>query len=119
MPIVAPPPRAAYELMLAHFGAPDTERLVEDCNRHVEHALALDPDLAIGLSTRGTARLFFERDLDAAVHERSRSLPFLWVTPAFESLHGDPRFQALGQRLGLPSSGSAGGEVCQAAPRSR
>ncbi|MEB2353427.1 MAG: hypothetical protein OZ924_18710, partial [Burkholderiaceae bacterium] len=33
--------------------------------------------------------------LEAAVKERSTSLPFLRVTPAFDALHGDSRFEAI------------------------
>jgi hypothetical protein len=40
--------------------------------------------------------------LDAAVAERSSSLPFMCVTPAFDALHAEPRFQAHAARLGLP-----------------
>ncbi len=40
--------------------------------------------------------------LAAAARELSSSLPFMFVTPAFARLHGDPRFQALGATLGLP-----------------
>ena len=40
--------------------------------------------------------------LDAAATELSSSLSFMLVTPAFDRLQGDPRFQALGAKLGLP-----------------
>jgi tetratricopeptide (TPR) repeat protein len=40
--------------------------------------------------------------LVAAAESRSSSVPFLMVTPAFDGLHADPRFRALGTRLGLP-----------------
>jgi len=39
--------------------------------------------------------------LNAAVRERSSSLPFLRLTPAFEILHGEARFEALCRSLGL------------------
>jgi tetratricopeptide (TPR) repeat protein len=39
--------------------------------------------------------------LEVAVRNRSSSVPFLMVTPAFDSLQSDPRFQALGVSLGL------------------
>jgi len=41
--------------------------------------------------------------LQAAVRDRSSSVPFVMVTPAFDGLHRDPRFLALGATLGLPS----------------
>ncbi len=39
--------------------------------------------------------------LRRAVDERSSSLPFLCVTPAFDALHADPRFESLCAELGL------------------
>jgi TolB-like protein/Tfp pilus assembly protein PilF len=41
--------------------------------------------------------------LERAALERSSSMPFLLVTPAFRSLHGDPRLTALAAKLGLPA----------------
>jgi TolB-like protein/DNA-binding winged helix-turn-helix (wHTH) protein len=40
--------------------------------------------------------------LDAAVRERSPFLIFLQNEPDFDFLHGDPRYQAVVQRIGLP-----------------
>ena len=40
--------------------------------------------------------------LETAALNRSSSVPFLMVTPAFDALRPDPRFLALGARLGLP-----------------
>jgi TolB-like protein/Tfp pilus assembly protein PilF len=68
---------AECDLLLAHYGAPDQTHLVESCDRHVERALALDPDLGIALSTRGTARLFFRCDIDGAASDLERALGVL------------------------------------------
>ena len=40
--------------------------------------------------------------IEAAAAARSSSVPFLAVSPAFDSLHDDARFHALSARLGLP-----------------
>jgi tetratricopeptide (TPR) repeat protein len=42
--------------------------------------------------------------LEQAALERSSSVPFLLVTPAFRSLRGDPRFTSFVSRLGLPTT---------------
>jgi len=42
--------------------------------------------------------------LEQAARERSSSVPFLLVTPAFRSLRGDPRFASFVSRLGLPTT---------------
>ena len=39
--------------------------------------------------------------LDQACEERSRFVVFMRVWPVFDGLHGDPRFDALLQRVGL------------------
>ena len=41
--------------------------------------------------------------LEAAVQQRSGHLPFLSVEPSWDPLRQDPRFQALVEKLGLPS----------------
>jgi len=43
--------------------------------------------------------------LERAAGQASSSVPFLCVTPAFDGLHGDPRFQSLARDLGLPAAG--------------
>jgi TolB-like protein/Tfp pilus assembly protein PilF len=40
--------------------------------------------------------------LEQAARQRSSSVPFLRVTPAFDALHGDARFRALADSLRLP-----------------
>ena len=40
--------------------------------------------------------------LDTAARECHVSLPFMYVTPAFDGLHTDPRYRAMGPVLGLP-----------------
>jgi hypothetical protein len=40
--------------------------------------------------------------IEAAAAARISSVPFLAVSPAFDSLHKDARFHALVARLGLP-----------------
>jgi predicted Zn-dependent protease len=42
--------------------------------------------------------------LEQAGRRRSSSIPFMLVTPAFDSLHGNARFRTLGQALGLPAA---------------
>ncbi|GMV01291.1 MAG: winged helix-turn-helix domain-containing protein [Burkholderiaceae bacterium] len=68
---------AECDLLLAHYGAPDPERLIASCERNVERALVLDPELGIALSTRGAARFFFRCDLDAAARDLQRALGLL------------------------------------------
>lgn len=65
---------AECDLLLAHYGAPDPGRLIESCERHVERALALDPNLGIALATRGAARFFFRCDLDGAASDLQQAL---------------------------------------------
>ena len=40
--------------------------------------------------------------LEAAAREHSSSLPFLWLTPAFDALHAEARFRAVGAQLPAP-----------------
>lgn len=68
---------AECDMLLAHYGAPDPERLIASCERNVERALTLDPELGIALSTRGAARFFFRCDLDAAARDLRRALGVL------------------------------------------
>jgi TolB-like protein len=68
---------AECEMLLAHYGAPDQQNLIADCDSHLERALTLDPDLAIGLSTRGAARFFFRCDLAGATTDLERALMLL------------------------------------------
>lgn len=68
---------AECELMLAHYGAPGRDALLRDCEAHTTRALALDPDLAVGLSTRGTFRFFFDCDFDGAAADLDRALVLL------------------------------------------
>jgi len=44
--------------------------------------------------------------LNSAAEARSSSMPFLMVTPAFDVMHADPRFIALGKALRLPAEPS-------------
>ena len=68
---------AESEMLLAHYGAPDTEQLVAACESHLDRSLMLEPDLAIALSTRGAIRFFFKRDFDGAVTDLERALHVL------------------------------------------
>jgi len=68
---------AECEMLLAHYGAPGIEELLAECESHLERALTLEPDLAIGLSTRGALRFFFQRDLDAAARDLEQALRLL------------------------------------------
>lgn len=65
---------AECEMLLAHYGARDLRQLLADCSQHLELALSLDPDLGIGLSTRGAVRFFFERDFAGAAADVERAL---------------------------------------------
>lgn len=69
--------RAECEMLLAHYGAQGRARLLEECDRDLERALTLEPDLAIALSTRGAVRFFFRRDLDGAAADLQRALSSL------------------------------------------
>jgi TolB-like protein/DNA-binding winged helix-turn-helix (wHTH) protein/Tfp pilus assembly protein PilF len=69
--------RAECELLLMHYGAATAAALLEPCREHLERALALEPDLGIGLSTRGALRFFFELDFDGAQHDLTRALAIL------------------------------------------
>lgn len=69
--------RAECELLLMHYGAATAAALLEPCREHLERALAIDPDLGIGLSTRGALRFFFELDFDGAQRDLARALAIL------------------------------------------
>lgn len=69
--------RAECEMLLAHYGAAGPEHLLADCEGHLERALTLDPDLGIGLATRGAVRFFFKRDFDGAGQDLDRALGLL------------------------------------------
>jgi TolB-like protein/Tfp pilus assembly protein PilF len=68
---------AECEMLLAHYGAAGVAELLEDCEEHLERALTLEPDLAIGLATRGALRFFFSRDFDGAAADLGRALTLL------------------------------------------
>ena len=68
---------AECEMLLAHYGAAGVAELLEDCEEHLERALTLEPDHAIGLATRGALRFFFRRDLDGAAADLGRALALL------------------------------------------
>jgi TolB-like protein len=66
--------RAECEMLLMHYGAAPTAELLDVCGAHLERALALDPELGIGLSTRGAMRFFFALDLDGAARDLEQAL---------------------------------------------
>jgi TolB-like protein len=68
---------AECQMLLAHYGAAGTARLVAQCERGVERALTLDSDLAIALSARGGVRFFFRYDLSGANEDLRRALDLL------------------------------------------
>ncbi len=68
---------AECEMLLAHYGAAGVAELLEDCEEHLERALTLEPDLAIGLATRGALGFFFRRDFDGAAADLGRALTLL------------------------------------------
>ena len=68
---------AECEMLLSHYGAPDQDRLLANCERHLDRALTLDPELGIGLSTRGGLRFFFKRDLAGATKDFEHALALL------------------------------------------
>ncbi|HSQ68488.1 MAG TPA: tetratricopeptide repeat protein [Steroidobacteraceae bacterium] len=68
---------AESEMLLAHYGAAGIAELLEDCERNLERALTLEPDLAIGLATRGALRFFFRREFDGAAADLGRALTLL------------------------------------------
>lgn len=69
--------RAECEMLLMHYGAEPTSALLAPCERHLARALALDPELGIGLSTRGAMRFFFKLDFDGAARDLDRALALL------------------------------------------
>lgn len=79
MPAYAPAwaSRAECEMLLMHYGAASTAELLGPCDAHLERALALDPELAIGLSTRGAMRFFFALDFDGAARDLAQALALL------------------------------------------
>ncbi len=93
--------------MLAHYGAPDPQRLVADCEHRLEQALALEPELAMGLSARAALRFFFKGDLDGAAKDSqralaqlpSRRLAMVWMANLVRSSTSSPRRRRLEQAL--------------------
>jgi len=69
--------RAECEMLLMHDGAERPDTLLGLCEQHLEHALALDPQLGIGLSTRAALRFFFALDFDGAARDLERALELL------------------------------------------
>lgn len=68
---------AECEMLLVHYDAPDREQLFANCENHLDRALTLDPELAIGLSTRGAVRFFFKRDFAGAAADLGHALALL------------------------------------------
>lgn len=69
--------RAECEMLLMHYGAETTAAMLAPCEAHLERALALDPQLGIGLSTRGALRFFFALDFDGAARDLEHALRLL------------------------------------------
>ena len=69
--------RAECELLLMHYGAAPVAELLAPCEANLERALSLDPQLGIGLSTRGALRFFFALDFDGAARDLERALQLL------------------------------------------
>lgn len=69
--------RAECEMLLMHYGAAPTATLLGACEAHLERALALDPKLGIGLSTRGAMRFFFALDFEGAERDARHALAIL------------------------------------------
>ncbi len=69
--------RAECEMLLMHYGAEPADQMLASCASHLERALAIDPQLGIGLSTRGAMRFFFELDFDGAAHDLEHALRLL------------------------------------------
>ncbi len=69
--------RAECELLLMHYGAAEPAALLATCEEHLGRALALDPDLGIGLSLRGALNFFFALDFEAAERDLRRALALL------------------------------------------
>ncbi len=69
--------RAECEMLLMHYGAAPAAELLASCQAHLERALALDPQLGIGLSTRGAMRFFFALDFDGAARDLQQALHLL------------------------------------------
>jgi serine/threonine-protein kinase len=103
---IGPWPPLVSELgyALARAGKPDEARATLKTLADESHSRYVDPYLVasvqIGLGDKNAAF----RELSRAVDERSASLPWLKVEPKWDPLHGDPRFNALLKRVGLPVS---------------
>ncbi|ODU08377.1 MAG: hypothetical protein ABS84_13290 [Rubrivivax sp. SCN 71-131] len=69
--------RAECEMLLMHYGAEPVQAMLGPCQAHLDRALTLDPDLGIGLSTRGALRFFFELDFAGAQDDLTRALTAL------------------------------------------
>ncbi len=48
--------------------------------------------------------------IEAAAQQQSSSMPFVFLTPAFDALHSNPRFLAVAAHLPPPGTGERGGE---------
>lgn len=66
--------RAEARFMLCHYGAESPSAALPACRADLERALALDPDLAIGLTCRGALRFAIERDMRGAERDLLRAL---------------------------------------------
>ncbi|MDX1482293.1 MAG: winged helix-turn-helix domain-containing protein [Woeseiaceae bacterium] len=69
--------RAEARFMLGHYGAEPAAAMFDACSRDLEHALALDPDLAIALTCRGALAFGAELDFQRAESDLLRALQLM------------------------------------------
>jgi len=60
--------------LLMHYGAEPPDEKLQLAQGLAEKALAIDPESAIALTTRGSLRMFFYRDIDGATSDLRRAL---------------------------------------------
>ena len=84
-----------------------SDDILRDLLRGVKHREDLSLELAIVYAAQGENDQAFAR-LEKAYQRREGGLILLNVTPDFQSLRLDPRFDALAHRMGLPRNGENG-----------
>jgi len=96
-------PRATAELGLAYAlqgNAPEARRLIDDLARRAKERYVSPFDFAVIYGGLGDTEQTLEW-LQRAERERSPSLNYLILSPAFTSVRSDPRFTAFVRHVGL------------------
>ena len=96
-------PRATAELGLAYSlqgNAPEARRLIDELAREAKERYVSPFDFAVIYGGLGDTERTMEW-LQRAERERSPSLNYLILSPAFTSVRSDPRFTAFVRHVGL------------------